>query len=252
MKKTPIVAGNWKMNKTASETVTFINDVQKTLQDIESVSVIISPPFTSLFNTDVLPPFHIAAQNCHWENSGAFTGEISPLMLKDCGVEFVIIGHSERRHIFGETDEMICSKIQSAIKHSLKPIFCIGETLVQRENGDMKEVLQNQIENGLKSSSNINNCIIAYEPVWAIGTGLNANTAQIEEAHIWIRSVIKKLYGETSDNHILYGGSVNQNNAAELINVPSVDGFLIGGASLDSKTFSMIIKTVQSSQEKKV
>ena len=252
MKKTPIVVGNWKMNKMASETMTFIDNVQKTLKNRESVSVIFAPPFTGLFNTDVLPPFHIAAQNCHWENSGAFTGEISPLMLKDCGVEFVILGHSERRQIFGETDEWICRKIQSVLKHNLKPIFCIGETLIQREKGDMKKVLQKQIENGLKSVPKINNCIIAYEPVWAIGTGLNANTAQIKEAHIWIRSVIQNLYGETSENHILYGGSVNQNNAAELINVPSVDGFLIGGASLDSKTFSMIIKTVESSQEKKV
>ena len=115
MKKIPIVAGNWKMNKTASETMTFIDNVQKTLENSESVSVIFAPPFTGLFNTDVLPPFHIAAQNCHWESSGAYTGEISPLMLKDCGVEFVILGHSERRHIFGETDEWICMKIQSVL-----------------------------------------------------------------------------------------------------------------------------------------
>ena len=249
MKRVPIIAGNWKMNKTSSETMVFIDDVQNLLMGKCSVSVIFAPPFTGLWNRKITPPFYIAAQNCHWEDAGAYTGEISPLMLKDCGVEYVILGHSERRHIFGETNTWINRKIRSTLKHSLKPIFCIGETLDQRKKGKMKEVLQIQIEKGLKSISSIKNCVIAYEPVWAIGTGLTANIEQIEEAHSWIRQIINNMFGEMSNNHILYGGSVNQNNAGELINVPSVDGFLIGGASLDSGSFSSIIKTVQNFQE---
>ena len=252
MKKIPIIAGNWKMNKMPSETMTFIKDVQKLFVKKEFVSVIFAPPFTSLFSSAVSPPFHLAAQNCHWEDSGAFTGEVSPLMLKDCGVEFVILGHSERRHIFSENDRWINRKIKSALNHKLTPIFCIGETLNQRESGEMKKVLQKQIERGLQSIKDIKQCVIAYEPVWAIGTGLNASTDQIEEAHNWIQSIVQNLYGKEMNNHILYGGSVNQKNAEELINVSSVDGFLIGGASLDSESFTTIIRIVQNFQEEKI
>ena len=249
MKKVPIIAGNWKMNKLPSEGRSFINEVVNLVLDIKSVSVIFAPPFTGLFEVQVKSPFHIAAQNCHWEDSGALTGEISVSMIKDCGVEYVIVGHSERRHIFGETNEWVNKKTKALLVNGVNPILCVGETIGQRESGDTESVLKDQLEKGLDSISDVGNCIIAYEPVWAIGTGLTATNEQVEIAHQLIREVIGNKYGNEDEMHILYGGSVNSSNAESLIQTEGVDGFLIGGASLDAGSFASIIKIVEEVQE---
>jgi len=246
MKKTPIVAGNWKMNKLPSEGSSYVFEISKLVKDIKAVEVIYAPPFTGLFDLKVKPPFHIAAQNCHWEDWGALTGEISLQMIKDCGAEYVILGHSERRHIFNETDEWVNNKVRAVLSNDLKPILCIGETIKQRENGDTKSILENQLGKGLSSIEKINNCIIAYEPVWAIGTGLNASSEQINEVHIFIRKILSQLFNDkmSKKTPILYGGSVNSANANELISIDGVNGFLIGGASLDVVKFTEVIKIV--------
>ena len=249
MKKIPIVAGNWKMNKLPSEGMSFVDEVTKLVLDIRSVSVIFAPPFTGLFEMNVEPPFHAAAQNCHWEESGAFTGEISIPMIKDCGVNYVIVGHSERRHVFGETNEWVNKKVKGLLSHGLNPILCIGETIDQRKSGETEIVLKHQLEKGFDSIDDIRDCIIAYEPVWAIGTGVTANIEQVEIAHEVIREIIGKSHGTGNDTHILYGGSVNSDNARDLIQTKGVDGFLIGGASLDANSFASVIRTVEEVQE---
>jgi len=246
----PIVAGNWKMNKTPSNSTLFISNIINILSDIKSVKVIVSPPFTSLSQLVVRSPIYTAAQNCHWEESGAFTGEISIPMLKDCGVEYVIIGHSERRHIFKESDKWINNKLKAILAGGLKPILCVGETLDQREKGQTDKVLFQQLTNALVSVDELDDFIIAYEPVWAIGTGVNANVTQIENAHKTIKEIINQKINITNDMHILYGGSVNSNNAEDLISIPGVDGFLIGGASLDANSFASIVNIVEKNQEK--
>ena len=187
--------------------------------------------------------FALGAQNCHWEESGAFTGEISCTMLKELGVRYVITGHSERRHIFGETDKWINNKNRAILSHDMIPIFCLGETFEQRKSGDTESVLADQLESGLNGIEVLGETIIAYEPVWAIGTGLNADSRQIESAHETIRLKIKELYSikESENISILYGGSVNESNAKALISSKGVDGFLIGGASLKEKSFYDII-----------
>jgi len=248
MSLTPIVAGNWKMHKTPSEGASFIELTKNLLLDIEHVSVIFAPPFTGLFDLNVKPPFYSAAQNCHWEQRGAYTGEISISMIRDCGAEFVIIGHSERRHIFGESDEWINRKVKAVLDGNMKPILCIGELLNQREAGQTGMVLKSQLEQGLAGVEAIENIVIAYEPVWAIGTGVTANTNQIESAHSSVRNILKELYPESDTIHVLYGGSVKSGNAEELIRTPGVNGFLIGGASLDVESFSSITRTVETVQ----
>ena len=187
--------------------------------------------------------FALGAQNCHWEESGAFTGEISCTMLKELGVRYVITGHSERRHIFGETDKWINNKNRAILSHDMIPIFCLGETFEQRKSGDTESVLADQLESGLNGIEVLGETIIAYEPVWAIGTGLNADSRQIESAHETIRLKIKELYSikESENISILYGGSVNESNAKALISSKGVDGFLIGGASLKETSFYDII-----------
>lgn len=250
MSKKPIIAGNWKMHKDTLEGVNFASSVQAELPKIGNVSVIYAPPFTGLFQLKVSPPYHKSAQNCHWEEKGAFTGEISVSMIKACGAEYVIVGHSERRQHYGETDELVNKKIGSILSEGLSPIFCIGETLNQRKSGQTKSVLKNQICNGLNNIELLNSIIIAYEPVWAIGTGLTADVEQIEKAHAHIVNVVSHLY-EKINVRVLYGGSVNSDNANQLIKVPKVDGFLIGGASLDVKSFSSIVQIVEDNEEKK-
>ena len=252
MNKKPIVAGNWKMNKHPKEGFSFVDEIQDLLLDINHVSVIFAPPFTGLFEMNVNPPFYSAAQNCHWENSGAFTGEISVSMIKDCGANYVIIGHSERRHIFKESDDWVNKKLISVINNGLNPILCVGETLDQRESGQTDQVLHDQLEKGLVGIDSIKDCIIAYEPVWAIGTGLTAENKQIELAHKAIRDIVSSILKGANDFQILYGGSVNSGNAEDLIQVPGVDGFLIGGASLDIESFTSIARTVEMVQEKKI
>ena len=245
MKLTPIVAGNWKMHKTPSEGASFVETTVNLLLDIKHVSVIFAPPFTGLFDMDVNPPFYSAAQNCHWEGSGAFTGEISVSMIQDCGAEFVILGHSERRHVFGESNDWINRKVKAVLAGNLKPILCIGETLDQREAGQTDLVLKEQLEKGLGGVETLENMVIAYEPVWAIGTGVTANNDQVEEAHASVRNFLKELYPESDIIHVLYGGSVNPGNAEELIQIPGVNGFLIGGASLDVGSFTSITRIVE-------
>ena len=250
MKKQKYVIGNWKMYKTLSEGLSFVDEMTKLLLDIDRTKVIFCPPYTALFEMKKQlngTTCELGAQNCHWENFGAFTGEVSSPMLSELGVQYVILGHSERRHCFGEKDEWINKKIQALLDHKLVPIFCIGETLEEMESGSTKDVLEHQIESGLKDISTLGNVIVAYEPVWAIGTGLNADSIQIEKAHKFIRETIEKLYSirESESVSILYGGSVNPQNVESLISTQGVDGFLIGGASLKTESFYHIIKTVE-------
>ena len=250
MKKKPIIAGNWKMNKTPTEGGSFVDRTVNLLLDIKHVSVIFAPPFTGLFDMDVKPPFYSAAQNCHWEDSGAFTGEISVSMIRDCGAEYVILGHSERRHVFGESDDWVNRKVKAVLDGGLKPILCIGETLGQREAGQTDLVLESQLEQGLKDVAELEHCVIAYEPVWAIGTGVTADSEQVKLAHQAVRKILVELYPGSDDIQVLYGGSVNPGNAEELISVPGVNGFLIGGASLDIDSFTSITQTVDNIQER--
>jgi len=245
MTKKPIIAGNWKMNKNPSEGNSFINEVRNLLLDIKNVSVIFAPPFTGLYRIDLKPPFFTAAQNCHWESTGALTGEISVGMIKDCGAQYVIVGHSERRKVFSEPDKWINKKIQSVLTESLSPILCIGETLEERNSGKTEFVLEKQLRKALINIKSIDNCIIAYEPVWAIGTGKTANYDQIDNAHKFIHKFLGKLYPDESKIHVLYGGSVNEGNAEDLIKIKGVNGFLIGGASLDAESFTSIIQSIE-------
>ena len=250
MELTPIVAGNWKMHKTPKDGHSFVEKTTNLLLEINHVSVIFAPPFTGLFDIDVNPPFYLAAQNCHWEEQGAYTGEISVAMIRDCSAEYVILGHSERRHVFGETDNWINRKVIAVLAGGLKPILCIGETLDQREAGETDLVLKNQLEQGLAEVESLQNIVIAYEPVWAIGTGVTATINQVESAHESVRGILKEIFPDSNDIHVLYGGSVKPGNAEELIQVPGVNGFLIGGASLDVESFTSITRTVETVQKR--
>jgi len=242
----PIVAGNWKMNKTPQEGKSFIDDVVDSLPTINNVNIIFCPPFTGLYNIDISPPYYLGAQNCFYKGQGAYTGEISIEMLLECNVEYVIIGHSERRHIFHENNELIGKKMSRAINAGMKPILCIGETIDEMNNGKTYDIIDEQIIKGLTNVKSIDNILIAYEPVWAIGTGLTATVEKINEMHTFIRKILSRLYtNNISDKTpILYGGSVNSDNANELISIDGVNGFLIGGASLDVIKFTDVVKIV--------
>lgn len=238
------------MHKTPQDGKDFVEKTMNLLLDIQSVSVIFAPPFTGLFDMDVAPPFYMAAQNCHWEHHGAFTGEISVEMIQESGAEYIIIGHSERRHIFGETDQWVNRKVLATLAQELIPILCIGETIDQRKVNQTEIVLKSQLEQGLASVDSLNNIVIAYEPVWAIGTGETASVEQIKDAHHAIRSILDDMFGSAENVPILYGGSVKPENSAELIQVPGVNGFLIGGASLDVESFTSIAKNVEHVQKR--
>jgi len=242
----PIVAGNWKMNKTPREGKTFIIEVASSLPIINNVNVIFCPPFTGLYNIDISPPYYLGAQNCFYKGQGAYTGEISIEMLLECNVEYVIIGHSERRHIFHENNELIGKKMSRVINAGMKPILCIGETIVEMNNGKTYDIIEEQIIKGLTKVKSLDNIIIAYEPVWAIGTGLTATVEKINEMHTFIRKILSRLYTNNNSDKtpILYGGSVNSDNANELISIDEVNGFLIGGASLDVIKFTDVVKIV--------
>ena len=244
-----VIAGNWKMNNDLHGTVNLISDLKKEMngKNIEA-EVIICPPFISLETASTLlkdSSIKLGAQNMYFEESGAFTGEVSPSMLKSVGCEYVILGHSERRTIFGENDQVINKKIKTAIKFGLKPIFCIGETLEEREKGITFKVVETQIQNGLKdlSENDLSNLIIAYEPVWAIGTGRNATPQQAQEVHQFIRGLISKLYSSNFARQLViqYGGSVKADNAQELLSQPDIDGALVGGACLKADSFIKIV-----------
>lgn len=250
MRKT-VIAGNWKMNKTLSESVELISGLKNAINDVEiNCDVIICPPFTNLETASTLlkdTVIKLGAQNMHFEDSGAFTGEISANMLLSVGVEYVILGHSERRAIFGETNEMINKKVRKAIESGLKPILCVGETLEERESGTMKNVIESQVKGGLQniSAGDMEKIIIAYEPVWAIGTGKTASPEQAQEVHEFIRGLLAELYSnEIAENStIQYGGSVKPENAATLLSMNDIDGALVGGACLKAESFAAIIKS---------
>ena len=241
-----IVVGNWKMNKLPKEGSSFVEESVNLLLDVERVQVIFCPPFTGLLGMNLEHPFSLGSQNCHWEGQGAFTGEISTRMLKDCGVSYVIVGHSERRQIFFETNDWIKWKMGAVVDAGLIPIFCIGETLEQRKSGQTDQVLAQQLQDGFKMVNSFKKMVIAYEPVWAIGTGISAKVDQVKDAHLQIKNILSKQFPKNilTDFPILYGGSVTPDNAEELISVPGVDGFLIGGASLNIDSFISIVRIV--------
>lgn len=235
-----IIAGNWKMNKTVSESIALALEVRTSLKNVRDREIVICPPFTSLFSvaSEIRGSnISLGAQNMHFEKEGAFTGEISPLMLKEAGVKYVILGHSERRHILNESDNMINKKMKSALECGLIPILCVGETNFERESELVEKVITRQIKEGLKGISDLDDTIIAYEPVWAIGTGKTATPKQAQEVHVLIRTIIKD-----PDIPILYGGSVKPSNINELMVQQDIDGVLVGGASLDAKGFSEIAR----------
>ncbi len=244
-----IVAGNWKMNKTLEEGIELAKAVNDSLQGVSpNCDVIIGTPFIHLASVAKLvdgSKIAIAAQNCANKEAGAFTGEVSAAMVKSTGASYVILGHSERRAYYGETPEILKTKVELALKNDLKPIFCIGEVLEERENNIYFEVVKSQIEESLfeLSAEDFSKIVLAYEPVWAIGTGKTATPAQAQEMHSFIRKTIAEKYGqEVADNtSILYGGSANPGNAKELFSNPDVDGGLIGGASLKAGDFKAII-----------
>jgi triosephosphate isomerase len=244
----PFIAANWKMYKTVSDAVVFGKELRATVKDIVDVEIVIGPPFTAvhavaeaLRNSNV----GVAAQNMYWEREGAFTGEVSAGMILEAGAEYVIIGHSERRRLFGETDATVNRKLAAAYTAGLWPIVCIGETLEERERNQTKAILDHQLKFGLDAitAGQVGELVIAYEPVWAIGTGKTATAAQAQEAHSHIRGRLRQWFGADAAEkcHVIYGGSVKPDNIAELMREPDVDGGLVGGASLDVRSFSDIV-----------
>lgn len=247
MKRKKIVAGNWKMNMTLDESIELSNALINIKKP--NVDVLIAPSFTNIYTLKKHFDSHqidVIAQNVNQNSKGAFTGEISVEMLKSIGVNYVIIGHSERRSLFGETDQILFEKVNYATNNDMNVIFCIGEELQQRQNGNYFDVIQKQLEMGVLSLSTeqIKKVTLAYEPVWAIGTGVTANPDQIQEIHQFIRNLIHQSFDETISNsiRILYGGSVKPTNAVEIFNLPDVDGGLIGGASLKFADFQSIVE----------
>jgi len=240
-----IIAGNWKMYKKLSEAMDFVKALKPQIADVHDRAIVVCPPYPVLKNvSDAVSDSNIAlgAQDLYWEDEGAFTGEVSAPMLKAVGCQYVIIGHSERRQYFGETDETVNKKLKAAIKHNLNAIVCVGETLTQREKGETFKVIENQIKNGLHSLdiSHWSLVIIAYEPVWAIGTGKTATKEQAQEVHAFIRKLLPKEVAQ--EIRILYGGSIKPENIKELMAQPDIDGGLVGGASLKVESFVKIIK----------
>lgn len=245
--KNKIIAGNWKMNNNRVQAEALITELIPLVKDTDN-TVIICVPFTDLCKAVKLTKgtnIHVGAQNCHWKESGAYTGEIAPSMLTEIGVEYVVIGHSERRSYFGETDETVLLRTKAALNAGLKPIVCIGETLDERERGDMEKVLNRQILEGFKDieADELKNIIVAYEPVWAIGTGVTATDEQANDAIAYVRSVFASKYGKSLADalYIQYGGSMNDKNAEGLLNMPQIDGGLIGGASLVASKFAAVV-----------
>jgi triosephosphate isomerase len=246
------IAGNWKMNTIRSETVSLIHSLVEKTQNIKKTSMLVAPPFTNLETAAGAlrnSKIHLGAQNLYWEERGAYTGEISPLMLKDLGCTHVIIGHSERRQYFKETDVDVNRKVAAAIKQELLPIVCVGETLEQREMNQTLSVVEHQIRHGLQGflAADAAQFTIAYEPVWAIGTGKAAKPADAVEVHSWIRVTLAELFGKVAADsiRIQYGGSVTSENAAAFLCEPEIDGALVGGASLKADTFAAIIRAAE-------
>ncbi len=249
MERLPFIAGNWKMNKTVSEAVDLARELRVSLSAVDGVEVAVAPPFTALFAVGKElegSPIQLAAQNLFWEEKGAYTGEISPPMIKEVGCTYVILGHSERRQFFGETDETVNRKLKAALGQGLKVILCVGETLKEREEGKTLAVIERQLAGGLReiSKAEIERIVIAYEPVWAIGTGRTATPEQAEEAHRFIRKRLAQSYSEDVSERvrIQYGGSVTPENIKGLMEKENIDGALVGGASLKAESFSRIVR----------
>jgi triosephosphate isomerase len=249
MGRLPFIAGNWKMNKTVGEAIDLVRQLKASISGMEGVEVAVAPPFTALYAVHKElegSSIRLAAQNLFWEEKGAYTGEVSPPMLKELGCQYIILGHSERRQFFGETDETVNRKMKAALGQDLKVIFCIGETLKEREEGKTFSVIERQITGGLKDigKEEMKRVVVAYEPVWAIGTGKTATPEQAEEVHRFIREKLEKLYsrGIAEEVRIQYGGSVTPENVKGLMNQKNIDGALVGGASLKSDTFSKIVR----------
>jgi triosephosphate isomerase (TIM) len=247
-KRTPLIAGNWKMHKTIAAAIELVKALQHSVQNA-GVDVVVAPPFTVI--NKVAEALHdsfigVAGQDLFWEDFGAYTGEVSAPMLKDAGAEYVIIGHSERRQYFGETDATVNKKVKAALNHQLIPIFCVGETLEERETNKVEEVIERQVRVGLQdlSEANMQQVVIAYEPVWAIGTGKTASAEQAEAVHVMIRQLLSSMVSpEIADvMRIIYGGSVKASNSKELFAKENIDGALVGGASLKVEDFVGIIK----------
>jgi triosephosphate isomerase (TIM) len=248
----PIIAANWKMHHDHLVAIQVVQKLSYRLEpeDYEGCDVVICPPFTDLRTLQTLIesdqiPLSLGAQNCHWEDNGAFTGEVSPPMLKKLIVEYVIVGHSERRQLFGETDQMVNQKLRAVLKHDMTPIVCVGETLDEREAGQTEARVDEQTRaafQGVKRDA-ASRCVLAYEPIWAIGTGRNATPDDANDTIGSIRGVLRDLYGEAADAiRIQYGGSVKPGNIAELMKMPEIDGALVGGASLDPDDFARIVR----------
>jgi triosephosphate isomerase len=246
--RTPFLAANWKMFKTVSEAVVYAKEFRGLVKAVDDVEIVLAPPFTALHSVAEVcrnTVVSVAAQDMYWEREGAFTSEISGPMIKEAGAEYVIIGHSERRRLFGETDQHVNRKTVAAFQAQLVPIVCIGETLEEREQEQTLTVLDRQLKEGLDGlrSDQIGELVIAYEPVWAIGTGRTASPAQAQDAHAHIRSRVRQWFGaDAADRcHVIYGGSVKPDNIKELSALPDVDGALVGGASLDPRSFLQIV-----------
>ena len=248
--RTPIIAGNWKMYKTQNEAFQLASALKQRLSDINSVKVVLCPPFTAL--TSVKEAIEgssllLGAQNMHWEKEGAYTGEVSPEMLLTIGCKYVIIGHSERRSYFFETNQTVNLKVKSALKFGLIPIICVGERLEEREANKTEQVVENHIKGAFEdlTSDLAKKCVIAYEPVWAIGTGKTATPGQANEVHLFIRELLSSMFGkECADKiNILYGGSVKPENSKQLLEMSDIDGALVGGASLDADSFEKIVRS---------
>lgn len=240
----PFLAANWKMNKTVAETQAFISEFIPLVKDNNDAEIVLAPPFISLYTASGMlkgTNVRLAAQNMFYENKGAYTGETAPGMITDAGCEYVILGHSERRQYFGETDEILNKKVQAARRHNLKVIFCIGESLEERESGKTFEVLKRELDNGLKEIP-CDGLVVAYEPIWAIGTGKTATPEQAQETHKYVRERLASLYADKAENiQILYGGSVTPENINALMSCPDVDGGLVGGASMKADSFAKIV-----------
>jgi len=247
--RTPVIAGNWKLFKKSAEAVQLVEGIVPLVKGKSGVEIVVAPVFTVLAGVGKAiagSGIKLSAQDCYWEEEGAFTGEVSPGMLLDAGCSHVIIGHSERRQYFGETDATVNKKIKAALAAGLTVIFCIGETLTERESGKTFAVLKSQVDGGLAGVAGLEEVIIAYEPVWAIGTGKTATDAQAQEAHAFIRGEVAALYGAAAaaQVRILYGGSVKPENIAGLIAQPDIDGALVGGASLKADSFAALVQAV--------
>lgn len=245
----PFIAGNWKMQKTVKEALELVSELKEAENELEKAEIVVIPPFTALSEVSKAlqkSSIKLGAQNLFWENKGAYTGEVSPLMLAEAGCQFVVIGHSERRQYFGETDETVNRKIKAALNSSLNPIVCVGESKEEREEGKTIDKVKSQLERGFAglSGEDLQRLIIAYEPIWAIGTGLTATPRQADEVQEFIRQELSEKYGKeiASCAIILYGGSVKPDNSYELLKEKNIDGALVGGASLDAGSFIEIAR----------